>query len=158
MGIEFLLYVTVFAGCTSPCDPTAGMIDRAQAAGYEISDLGELEADNAWSCGDLNGDERIDLCARLVNPNGEWAIGCFVSRGNIYKLEEIGGSEDPSFRNTTPAALFIGVVKKGTTFPWASGAAKVSLLRDCVSVGTPESAASLFCYNGAHFLELQEGD
>ncbi len=140
------------------CMPTAEMEAQAKSGGYELVDKHGAAGGDAWTCGDVNGDGRLDLCASLVKDGTAWKTGCFVSREERYKFETLSDSKEEGLQSVAPTQLSLEIVKKGTMIRWSNDAAKVSLLRDCVSFGLDESASRLYCYNGAYFLSMQMSD
>lgn len=133
------------------CAPTDEMRALASGLGYEIIST----SITPMSCGDVNGDERGDLCTFLVKDSTKWEAVCFVSRAASWKVESIAESSEAGLNTLRPTDLFLEVVRKGETLKWANGAAELTLHRDCVSFGRNEDGASLHCYNGAMFLYLQ---
>ena len=140
------------------CVPPSAAVDVAGRDGYKILGLDDPTDNSLWSCGDVNDDGQVDLCAVLVRDERDWKVGCLMSRGDSVKFERIADSTQQGLQKMPPQGLFLDVVRAGTKVSWAQGAADVTLHRDCVRFGTPEASWALYCFNGAYFLEMWESD
>lgn len=141
-----------------PCRDPEAVLSGSRLSDFEILRHAGPAEYPLSGCGDVNGDSRLDFCAILIKGDADWRAGCFISRSSDYKFETIARPQKGRLERIDATNVFLRVIEAGTGLEWAHNAAELVLKRDCVRFGTPESASSIYCFNGAYFLELQESD
>lgn len=106
-------------------------------------------------CGELNGDDQQDVCGVILQAGKLWKVGCFMSgKGGHIDFEPLLNSSHDSEHEIPPDAVDLTLARNGQSIDWANGAARITFSRDCIGVTLGESFSNVYCYNGAHFLQL----